>query len=123
MKIKPTKQGGIAVFYDFELPAMASHCNHADCGFSIYRGTLVCWDEDHDERILQLIDEMPTAVAEQLLVTQEHEGSVRFIWKGEVPEGYHTNGAVEVAMDIPGEPDASDVWIIEESIAPEAVPA
>jgi hypothetical protein len=123
MKIKSTKQGDIPIFYDSELPAMASCCPQAECGYSIYRGILVRWDEDHDERILQLIDEMPTAVSEQLLVAQEHEGCIRFIWKGKVPKSYHTGGHVEVPMDIPGEPGATDIWIIEDSIAPEAVPA
>jgi hypothetical protein len=44
--------------------ASAIGCTRKECGYSIYRGILVRWDEDQDERSLRLIDAIPTAVAE-----------------------------------------------------------
>jgi hypothetical protein len=115
MEIKPTNQGDIAVFYDSELPALSSHCNQAECGFSIYKSTLIRWDEDSDDvRILQFIDELANDIREELLVCQQHEGTVQFIWKSQVPQGYEKGCGVDVA---------GDGWYILESIAPEAVPA
>lgn len=67
---------------------MASHCDQRECGFSIYRGVLVQWDEDHDERVLDFLDQTPSYVLDSLLVVQEHEGNIAFVWKGAVPKGY-----------------------------------
>ena len=97
-------------FKTSDFPSMATHCNQSDCGFSLYRGVLVQWDEDHDERILRVIDEMPANVIDRLLVVQEHEGCIAFVWGGDVPKGYEADG--------PGiiEPEG-DWWCITSSIA------
>ena len=59
---------------------MATHRPQAKCGFSLYRGVLVQWDEDHDLRVLELLDQLPACDLNRLLVIQEHEGSVAFLW-------------------------------------------
>lgn len=75
-----------------DFPDMATHCSQSDCGFSLYRGVLVQWDEDHDERVLGVIDEMPVKIVDRLCVVQEHEGCIAFVWDGEVPTGYEVDG-------------------------------
>src|SRR6185503_18619950 len=69
-----------ATFYDRDLPAGASHCGQEECGFSIYRGVLVQWDEDHDERIFKFLDQLPAKILDKLLVVQEHEASLVLVW-------------------------------------------
>jgi len=90
-----------------DLPNMATHCPQAECGFSIYRGVLVQWDEDHDERVFRMMDDMSCGVMDELLIVQEHEGTVIFKWKAFVPEGYESNG--DITVD-------GDVWNISESV-------
>jgi hypothetical protein len=88
-----------------DLPNMASHCAQSECGFSIYRGVIVQWDEDHDERVLDVLDQMPAHILDSLFVVQEHEGAIAFVWKGDVPKGYEegTDGV---------EPGDGDLWCI-----------
>jgi len=78
-------------------------------GASLYRGVLVQWDEDHDERILDVIDNMPARVIDHLLVVAESEGSIGFLWEGEIPAGYSEWGEVE--------PPDGDCWSIWMSVA------
>lgn len=92
-----------------DLPNMASHCDQSECGFSIYRGVIVQWDEDHDEQILDVLDQMPAHVLDSLLVTQEHEGVIAFVWKGTVPEGYSES---DDGIDA-----GKDWWVIDSSVA------
>lgn len=97
----------IHTFYQDELPNSATHLNQNECGFSIYRGALVQWDEDHDERVLEFLDHLPAFVLDGLLVVQEHEGSISFLWRDKIPKGYEEGECVDV-------PDG-DVWCIVES--------
>ena len=85
-------------------------------GFSLYRGVLIQWDEDHDERILEVLDGMPARILDRLLITHENQAGIAFVWKGEVPRGYEKDK--EIGLD-------SDVWHIGSSVAlkdPEEVP-
>ncbi len=93
-------------FFNRHFPNCASHCPQETCGFSIYRGVLVQWDEDHDERVLTVLDQMPPHILDQLIITQEHEGGICFVWKGAVPKGYQEGDSVD------GE---GDDWVILES--------
>jgi hypothetical protein len=97
----------LAVFYEADFPNMATHCDQKECGFSLYRGVLVQWDEDHDERILDVIDEMNPSALKDLLLCQEHEGSISFVWKNAVPQGFEEGGGIDV-------PDG-DLWNIDDS--------
>ena len=81
-----------------------------DHEFSLYRGVLVQWDEDHDERVLRVIDYMPAKVVDRLLVVQEHEGSVAFVWDRTIPVGYEVDGP---GIDVPG----GDWWYVYSSVA------
>lgn len=89
----------VAIFYKTDFPNMATHEPQETCGYSLYKGVLVQWDEDHDTRTLMLLDAMSVPVREQLLIVQEHEGQVAFVWNYDVPEGYEQGQSVEVAMD------------------------
>lgn len=86
------------------LPNMATHKDQESCGYSVYKDVLVQWDEDDDDRILDVIDCMEPSVRKNLLICQEHEGSVAFVWKNEVPEGYTEEDDIDT-------PDG-DVWCI-----------
>jgi hypothetical protein len=106
------------------LPNMATHCPQGECGFSVYRGVLVQWDEDHDERILDVLDDMPGHVVDAMIAVQEHEGTVCFVWKDAIPNGWEagcyvawsrpTKAGTEEAFHCG--PIAEDWWIIEESV-------
>jgi hypothetical protein len=99
-----------AIFLDADLPGMATHCNQLDCGFSVYRGVLVQWDEDRDVRVLDVLDDMPDHLRARLLVVQEHEGSICFAWNGDVPAEYEQNTGLHVPRD-------GDYWCINRSVA------
>ena len=70
-----------------------------DCGFSIYRNTLVQWDRDYDKRVYTLLDEMPANIIDRLLVVRECKASVSFVWCDSVPPEYMEGGDVEVEND------------------------
>ena len=90
-------------FKDCDFPNLASHCNQGECGFSIYRGVLILWDEDHDQRILGVIDKMPARVIKHLLIAQEHEGCIDFVWNEVIPKGYESDAPEIEAPD-------GDLW-------------
>ena len=100
----------ILVFYDSDLPSMASHCEQSECGFSLYRGVLVQWDEDQDRRILTWIDSLSESDRENLIIAQEHKASLSLRWKWAVPEGLEENKA----LDIPDK-EGGSFWNIAES--------
>lgn len=102
-----TPKANLVIFTDDDFPNFASHCPQSECGFSLYKGVLIQWDEDHDERVLTLIDEMPDFIRDQLLVVQEHEAILGFIWMGRVPSGYEENHSIDVE---------GDIWHISKSI-------
>ena len=94
-----------------DLPKMASHCDQSECGFSIYRGIMVQWDEDHDERVLDIIDNMFQHHRNSLLVVQEHEGTISFVWNEAIPKPYREGMTVR--------PNDGDYWsIIHSSCLP-----
>lgn len=107
-----------------DLPNGATHCNQSECGFSIYRGVLVQWDEDHDERILDVLDDMPCHVVDAMVAVQEHEGTICFVWKDAVPKGWEDgNSVVWSRATEPGTEEAfhcgliaEDVWHIYQSV-------
>lgn len=90
---------GTVVFYDDDLPNMASHRPQWECGYSIYVGVLIQWDEDHDVRVFEFIDGLPDEVRLQLLVVQEHEASLALLWRDEVPGRYSAGNTVDVHDD------------------------
>lgn len=85
---------------------MASHCKQSECDPPIiYRGVVVQWDEDHDERIITMLDKMKPEVIKYLAAVQEHEASLEMIWYDRIPEGWR-DGGIEVE---------GDYWSITES--------
>jgi hypothetical protein len=97
----------IVVFFDRDLPSMASHCEQSECGYSLYRGILVQWDEDHDERVLKFIDALGNDVQTELLVVQEHEGRLGLLWRDRVPQGLEEGRQIDIC---------NDVWSVESSV-------
>lgn len=90
----------LIVFYNEDFPNLATHCHQESCGFSVYKNVLVQWDEDTDTRVLKFIDELPEKIREQLVLVQEHEGSIALRWRDYVPEDYKENvDGVEVEVD------------------------
>lgn len=104
-----THHAALPIFYDGDFPNMASHCPQQECGFSIYRGVLVQWDEDHDTRVLSFIDSLSPEVLEQLQVVQEHKAVLGLVWSGPVPEGYEEGNDLTV--------ENADVWTINSSVS------
>ena len=100
----------VTTFRDTDFPDMATHCEQSECGFSLVLGVLVQWDEDHDLRVIDVLNKMPTDLIKRLLIVQEHEGCIAFVWKGKVPVGYNVGGE---EIDVPD----GDVWPIASSIA------
>ncbi len=112
--MKNTKNTNIGKYYILsldQLPNMASHCPQEDCDPPVmYKGVIVQWDEDHDERVLGVLDKMTGELRGQLLAVQEHEGAIAFIWRDRVPLGYGENGSGIVAPD-------GDWWCVVSSHA------
>ncbi len=66
----------INIFDVDDLPNMGAGVKDFSYGFTIYRGVLVQWDEDKDERVLTFINQLPATVRCQLAIVQGHEGSL-----------------------------------------------
>jgi len=96
------------LFFSNQFPNAATHCDQGSCGFSVYRNVLIQWDEDHDLRIMDFIDALPKVLRKNLVVVQEHEGNINFVWSLFVPRGYESEKMVDV-------PDG-DCWYIMSSI-------
>jgi hypothetical protein len=89
----------VSIFYDSDFPSMATHTPQSVCGYSLYKGVLLQWGEDHDPRILAFVDSLPQPAREQLLIVQEHEGGIALVWNYSIPTGFEEGGEVEVAGD------------------------
>lgn len=96
-------------FTDEDMPNMSSHCGQDVCGFSLYRGVLIQWDEDRDTRILVALDAMNPRTRAKLLVTQEHKGEIAFVWADKVPKKYQEGAYLP--------PVQGDVWRVRSSVA------
>jgi len=92
----------VPTFHYDDLPDM-----HAEAtGFSLYRGVLVQWDQDRDERVLDFVDGLPAGVLEGLLIVQESKGMLALRWAHEVPADYAEGNMVDAA---------GDLWTIHDS--------
>lgn len=97
----------LAIRYD-ELPSMDNGHSQRSM-FSLYRGVIVCWDEDYDTRILDFIDDLDEFNSRGLIAVQEHEGSIAFRWNGRIPSRLRQGNCITVRD--------GDVWSIYESIS------
>src|SRR5262245_6644548 len=57
-------------------------------GVSAYRGVIVCFDEDYDTRVVELLDGMTDRERAELVAVFENEGCVNLYWRCEVPERF-----------------------------------
>ena len=80
------------------------------CGLSLYRGVIVCWDEDRDTRVLNFLDAMHSAERDKLFAVHESKACLRLVWRGSfIPSLYREESKVEVLG--PG----ADIWTVAES--------
>lgn len=96
----------VNIFDVDDLPNMGAGLGGFSYGFTIYRGVLVQWDEDKDDRVLIFINQLPARVRCQLAIVQEHEGSLGLVWHTIVPSGYEIGEEFEVE---------GDYWVIQKS--------
>lgn len=69
-------------------------------GLTLYRGVLVCWDQDRDTRVLEMIDDMLREDREELVAVQESKGCLELVWRSCCPNpAYHEGSFVSVAGD------------------------
>ena len=78
----------------------------------LYKGVLVQWDEDYDQRIFTFINELSAENRARLAIAHEHEGVLSLRWLGLTPPGYEDGDEVVVE---------EDAWYIvdSESIQPD----
>jgi hypothetical protein len=85
-------------------------------GLSVHCGVIVVWDEDHDERVLRMIEERFPVGSVKPLAVCEHEGIICILWANEDdatyaapkdyttendwwnPTHYFTKGEIALAM-------------------------
>lgn len=61
-------------------------------GISVHHGIIVVWDEDHDGRILNMIEERFPLGSAKPLAVREHKGGVQMLWE-------HAGDAIHCAPD------------------------
>jgi len=86
----------VPTFFDSDLPDM----QRQPAGFSLYRGVLVQWDEDRDDRVLDFLDALPAAVLDSLVIIQEARGMLAMRWANRIPTGYTEGSLVDVTGDL-----------------------
>jgi len=103
-KIRPKTN----TFFNQDFPSRGLKDFQHDFGFSLYRGVVVQWSEDHDKRVFTLLDEMSSINLSELVIVQSYKGCVDFRWKSFVPIGYEEGKQVTVERD---------VWSISTSVS------
>jgi hypothetical protein len=113
------------VFLERDFPNHATHCNQAECGFSVRRNILIQWDEDRDLRILFVIDGLPQFLCDQIVLMQEHEGGLSILWKPNGLDYYQSwvgstgissSGVMYKPQDVEV---CGDAWVLEHTSASE----
>jgi len=100
----------ISMFRPSDLTTFDCHQRCGQHGFSYYKGVLVLWDEDHDQRIISWIESLQLPIRNQLLCCHEHEGTIGLAWRrNKIPAKYKAGKSVLVE---------GDCWTIIESIVP-----
>ena len=83
-------------------------CDPRKHGFSVYRGVVVVWDEDMDQRVLGVVDKMSDKDRMNLYAIHEREGSVSMWWRDKVPRKYRADvGSKGISV-----PNDNDWWSI-----------
>lgn len=104
---KSTKNTNELYVVSFILPAFfiqaTPNYNRAGMrGFSIYKDVLICWDEDRDTRVVNVIDQIlenDCNFEDNLIAISETEGTVTFLWKDYEPAGYENGEDIKVLAD------------------------
>ncbi len=81
----------------------------AGYSFTIYKNIYVVLGKDFDPRVLDLIDDMPYFIQENLVAIQGDGGRVSFLWRDDVPSEYAENSIFCILNGI-------DSWLIMKSI-------
>jgi hypothetical protein len=106
LQMRKKRLQAMSIFSIDDLPNMGAQAERFSYGFIVYRGVLVQWDEDKDERVLTFINQLLSRVGCQLAIVQEHEGSLGLVWHTSVPCGYEVGEEFEVE---------GDVWVVQKS--------
>ena len=84
------------------------------CGYAVYRGVLVWWDVDCDERVLTFIDGLKPSVRCHLLTAMQAEGCLDLVWEGRVPDPVYADGALIDVID--REDRWLDTWTVRSRV-------
>lgn len=81
-------------------------------GLSVHRGVFVCWDEDHDARVVDFLERLDPETRDGLFAVHEHNGALDLVWRViRIPPAYAEGQSVSV-IDQWGN---ADDWAITES--------
>jgi len=72
----------------------------------IYQKTIILLDDDYDKRVIEWVGNLPESIRKNLVIANEHEGSLYLYWRYSVPEEY----SQEKIVDVP-----DDQWTISRS--------
>jgi len=85
-------------------------------GFSLYRGVIVFWDVDYDERICQFLDDLAAQhprLLKRLRVAAECKGGLYLLWNGPTPkkfrEKWDRKGRPNM-IEVPARAEWCDAW-------------
>lgn len=68
-------------------------------GVGTYRGVVIAWDHDRDERVHQLIDAIKADFPTEPAFVSEHEAEVVLAWRGRPPAKFSKGETVHVGDD------------------------
>jgi hypothetical protein len=74
-------------------------------GYEVYKDVVIVWDEDHDPRIKNFIDDLSHDDRDNLIMCGESKGDLTLWWAYQVPESFQEKKSVSVANN--------DSWNIE----------
>ena len=95
-------------------------CNPEDHGFSVYRGVIVVWDEDMDQRVLAVVDSLSDKDRMNLYAIREHEGSVSMWWRVKVPRKYRAD-LRPAGISVPNDNDWWSIYVSRQ-LTPQELP-
>lgn len=88
-----------------DIPSKGIGHPRRDYPMTVYKGVLVVYDEDKDDRIKTFIRRLSKDERENLLIAEEHEGCLHLVWDRDTYIPSHLEEGHEV--DVEG-----DVWAI-----------
>jgi len=78
-------------------------------GYSVYKGTIIEWDEDYDRRIFIFVDNILKQRIKNLIRCKEHEAGLILYFKDSIPLKYNEGDSIDIDDE-----EGHDVWSITE---------